>query len=95
MPDRLNPAAWQVNWTAVAEACLFIAVAIGVALLLHRIVFATVSRIARLSSTTVDDLVVARVSRPVRWIMVVIGISIAANRVVNRVVELVFVGGEF
>jgi hypothetical protein len=64
MLNRLNPAAWPVNWTVMAEAALFVGIAIAIALLLHRIAFSVLGRVARLSSTTVDDLVVERISRP-------------------------------
>lgn len=79
MLNRLNAANWTIDWTAVAEIALFVGLAVAIALILHRVVFAVLGRITRLSATTVDDMVVEHVSRPVRWIMVVIGISLAAQ----------------
>lgn len=79
MLNRLNAANWTIDWTTVAEIALFVGLAVAIALILHRVVFAVLGRITRLSATTVDDMVVEHVSRPVRWIMVVIGISLAAQ----------------
>jgi small-conductance mechanosensitive channel len=79
MLNRMNPLTWPVNWTAMGEAALFVGIAVAIALMLHRIAFSVLRRVARLSSITVDDLVVERVSRPVLWIMVVVAISVAVQ----------------
>ncbi|MFC3101332.1 mechanosensitive ion channel family protein [Altererythrobacter lauratis] len=77
--ERFNPANWRIEWAALAEAGLLLIVAIGGALLLHWIIFAIVGKIARLSDTQVDDLVLAHVERPVRWAMLAIAVTLAAQ----------------
>ena len=77
--DRFNPALWRIEWAPLAEAALLLGVAVIAALLLHRIIFAIVGKIARLSDTQVDDLVLAHVKRPVKWAMLAIAVTLAAQ----------------
>ncbi len=74
-----DPTRWSIDWTTLAEAALVAGIAVLAALALHRIIFAVVGRISRMSDTHVDDIVVARVRRPVHWAMVAIAITVAAQ----------------
>lgn len=76
---RLNPANWQIDPTALAEAALLAALALVVALALHWIVFSLAMRVARLSETKADDLVFGWIRRPVKWALVAIALTLAAQ----------------
>lgn len=77
--ERFNPAQWRIEWAPLAEAALLLGVAVIAALLLHRIIFAIVGKIARLSDTQVDDMVLTHVKRPVKWAMLAIAVTLAAQ----------------
>lgn len=79
IPERFHPAGWHIDGTALAEAGLLLVVSVAAALLCHRVVFVIAGRIARLSDTQVDDLVLAHLKRPVKWAMLAIGITLAAQ----------------
>ena len=79
MLDRFNPASWTIAWDAAAMSALAIGIGLFVALLLHRIVFAILNRIGRMSATTIDEMVFAKLYSPIRWSMVAIAISLVAQ----------------
>jgi len=60
-------------------ALLAAAIGIGLALLLHRIAFSVLVRIARSSESKADDYIVAQLRRPTRWAMIAIGLVLAAR----------------
>ena len=63
------------------------AVAILVALGVHLALFTLARRVARLSSIRVDDMLVARLYQPLRWVMIAVALAIAApaNRLLAQV----------
>ena len=79
MFERYNPANWPISWEGLIHAAIMLGSAVLLALLVHYIVFALVRRIARLSPTTIDDIVVRAVRRPMRWAMIGFALSIAAQ----------------
>lgn len=79
MLERLNPNYWYVDWDGLGQAALVAGLAIVLALLLHRALFGVLNRIARMSETQVDDLVIDRVRTPARWAMVAIALTLAAQ----------------
>lgn len=79
MLTRFDPRNWQIEWIAVTEAAVVLAIAVALALLLHRLLFAILHRIARLSDTPLDEMVFERIYRPMRWSMVAVAIALASK----------------
>lgn len=79
MLDSYNPANWQIAWNEVLGAAIAVVLAVLVAWLLFRAVFALVSRLTQLSETQVDEMIVERVRRPVKWSFIAIGITLVAQ----------------
>jgi small-conductance mechanosensitive channel len=68
--------AWAEEGTGAAITA---GIALAIAFLAHFALFAVLDRIARLSPTESDDVVVGRVRQPVRWSLAAIMISLAAE----------------
>ena len=64
---------------ALTLAGIHAAIAVGAAVVLHLMVFALLDRMARLSQSASDDLVFARLRQPLRWSMVAVALSVAAE----------------
>ncbi len=79
MFDAYNPANWQVEWQQVIASAAAVAVAAIIAYILYRLVFVVVSRLARLSETKVDEMVVERIRAPVKWSFIAIGVTLIAQ----------------
>ncbi len=79
MLDRYDPRQWEVVTRDVLETLIGLAVPTLAALALHWIAFAVLRRITRASHTRIDDKVVAAVREPMRWLLIAIAISIAAQ----------------
>ena len=75
MLERLNPANYQVEWDRVLDASVTIVLAIAVSYLVYRIAFAIVERLVKLSEAQVDEMIVERVRRPVKWAIIAVGIT--------------------
>lgn len=73
-PDTL------AHWTeAFMHAGLAAGIAIGAAIVIHYVIFAIWGRITRLSRTESDDIVLARMREPLRWVILAITVSVAAE----------------
>lgn len=69
-----------IDWSAaVTRAAIHGGIAVGLAIALHFIIFAVATRATRFSASEVDDLVFARLRRPVLFLMVAVAISVAAE----------------
>lgn len=79
MLSRLNPAHWTIAWPQVLDAALLLAVAVAAAWLVFRLAFGIATRLARLSESTTDDVLVAGLRRPVQWAAIAIGVTLAAQ----------------
>ena len=79
MFDRYNPANWPISQEGVVHTLIALGAAVAIAVLIHWLVFAILRKITSASSSLMDDVVVAKVRRPVRWAMVGFAISIAAE----------------
>ncbi len=81
--SRFNLSNWHIDWPdlapTLAQAALLAGVAVVAALLLHWLVFALALRVVRLSETQTDDLILARIRRPVQWALVAIALTLAAQ----------------
>lgn len=79
MIARHFPSAWSVDTHDAVDIALGLAVPVAAALALHWAIFALLGRLTRLSATQIDNMVVAAVRAPARWLMVVIAVGIAAH----------------
>lgn len=77
--ERYDPERWAIDWIAVAESALIVGVAVAAAYLLYRALFAIASRLARASETALDDLVIQKIRRPVKWAVIAIAITLVAG----------------
>lgn len=78
MLERYDPRNWSIPTEELLHIAVVLAGAILAALVVHWVLMAILRRIARLSSNKLDDEVVAKVKRPLRWTMVGFAISAAA-----------------
>lgn len=79
MLERYDPRNWGITPEALIDVGITLGVAILLALLVHWIVFAILRRLARLSVSRVDDVVLDEVRSPARWAMMGLAIAIAAH----------------
>ena len=79
MIDRLKPENWPVSYEAALDTLVVLGIAVAAAFILHWIIMAILSRVVRVSSGRVDDVVLRMVYRPLRWAMVALAISILAE----------------
>lgn len=63
----------------LTDSALAVVIAMGAALVVHLLLFALLSRFARLSQLESDQVVVDRLRHPLRWSFVAIGIALAAE----------------
>ena len=69
-----------ITWSeALTRAAIQGGIAVGIAIAVHFMVFAILGRASRFSASEIDDLVFARLRRPVLFSMVAVAISIAAE----------------
>lgn len=79
MLDQYNPARWSIDWDAVISGAGFALIAVIAAYVLYRMVFAALQRLTALSETEVDELVLERVRRPVKWSFIALGMTLIAQ----------------
>lgn len=79
MLEAYNLAYWQIEWQQVLISTAGVALAAFLAYLLYRLVFFLVERLTRMSETKVDEMVVDRIRRPVKWSFVAIGVTLVAQ----------------
>ncbi|MDP3908273.1 mechanosensitive ion channel family protein [Novosphingobium sp.] len=80
MSDRLPSVSQMLDWSeALTLAGIHVAIAAGAALGFHFVLFKLLDRAARLSASTADELVFARLRHPLRWSLVAVAISVAAE----------------
>ncbi|MBU1254109.1 MAG: mechanosensitive ion channel family protein [Alphaproteobacteria bacterium] len=79
MFERYDPRNWDLSWEAVITTGIALGVPIVIALILHAVLFRMLRRIARISTTWLDDFILDTVRRPMRWAMVGWAISIAVH----------------
>lgn len=79
MIENYNPANWTIDWEAVGVAAIGVFIAVAVAYVIYRVVFAVVERLAKMSETEIDEIVIERVRRPVKWAFIAIGLTLVAQ----------------
>lgn len=63
----------------ISRSAIHAGIAVGAALLLHLVLFALLGRMARASQSETDDLVITRISQPLRWAMAAVALSLASE----------------
>lgn len=76
LPSLGQLAGWSETLT---RAAIHGGIAVGAALAVHLALFLLFDRAARLSTSTSDELVFSRLRQPLRWAMVAVSISLAAE----------------
>lgn len=83
MLDDLHPAHWGIDWNTllydIAVSAIIVFVAVVLSYIAYRATFAIVERITRMSEGEVDDLLILRVKRPIKWSFIAIGVTLAAQ----------------
>lgn len=83
MLQDLNPAEWDVDWDTLAYdlsmSALVVLLAIVLAYLAYRITFRIVTKLAHVSESTTDDLILDRIKSPIKWSFIAIGVTLAAQ----------------
>ncbi|TMM46601.1 mechanosensitive ion channel family protein [Qipengyuania marisflavi] len=79
MFERFDPRNWPISYDALIHTLIVLGGAVVLASLIHWVVLNTVHRIARLSSTPIDDIVFTKVYKPLRYAFIGFAIAIAAE----------------
>ena len=79
MFERFDPRNYEIDTELLIEVAVALGVAILIALALHWLAMAVLRRVARHSVNMVDDAMLARIRKPLRWVMLGIAISAAAQ----------------
>ncbi|KZY56929.1 mechanosensitive ion channel protein MscS [Erythrobacter sp. HI0063] len=79
MFERYDPRNYQIDTELLIEVAVTLGGAVLIALALHWLAMAVLRRVARHSINMVDDAMLARVRKPLRWVMLGIAISAAAH----------------
>nr|WP_137676818.1 mechanosensitive ion channel domain-containing protein [Parerythrobacter lutipelagi] len=79
MFERYNPANWTIAWEEIAVAAIVLTVAVVLALAIYRIAFSIAHRFTSMSDSVADDLVIDSIRRPVKWSMIAIAVTVAAQ----------------
>lgn len=89
-----NPANYTIAWKELIDTTIIVAVAILLALIVHRVAFAVAGRLARLSDTPLDDMVFDHLRKPMRWAIIAIALS-AASQIDPQLRQVWLVVGRF
>jgi small-conductance mechanosensitive channel len=79
MLNQINPQTWPIDWEAFGVATLVAGAAMLLSQALHYLLFNLFARMARLSETQLDDHIVSRTRKPLRWVMVMVALGLATQ----------------
>lgn len=79
MIERAIDGTLTIDWQEVAISGLAVVIAVLVAYLAYLAVFAIVARITRLSEGVIDDILVDRIRRPIKWSFLAIAVTLSAQ----------------
>jgi small-conductance mechanosensitive channel len=79
LTDWLTGSVSGIDWAAIAVSALRVFVAVVVAYIVYRAVFRVVHKVAHLSETGVDEILVQRIRRPIKWSFLAIAVTVVAQ----------------
>jgi small-conductance mechanosensitive channel len=79
MFDRYDPRNWPISYDGLIHTFVVLGAAVVAACVVHWIVFSVLSKIVRHSQSRIDDVVIETVRKPLRWAMIALTLSIAAE----------------
>lgn len=79
MLERYDPRNWPISYEGLLHTGIVLTAAVVLALVLHYLVFAALRRFTKTSDSQIDDVIVERVRKPLRWAIIGFAISIAAE----------------
>lgn len=79
MLERYDPRNWPISYEGLIETAVALGSSIFLALIVHYGAFALLRRFTSASESQIDDVIVQRVRKPLRWAMIGFAISIAAE----------------
>ncbi|WP_324829155.1 mechanosensitive ion channel family protein [Qipengyuania zhejiangensis] len=79
MLERYDPRNWSISYDDVIAHLITLGAAVLAALVVHWILFAVIRRVVSHSSSVIDDVVLAKIRRPLRFAMIGFAISIGAE----------------
>ena len=79
MLERLDPNNWPVSTSAALDTLIVLGIALFAALIVHWISMFIMRRVVRASSVKIDDVILNCVYTPLRWALLALAISIAAE----------------
>ena len=79
MFERWDYRNWSIDWIGLAQSAVVVLVAVTIAYILFRIFNAVVRKLTEQSTSPVDDLVLARIARPIKWALIAIAVTVAAQ----------------
>ena len=79
MLERYDPRNWPISYEGLIETAVALGSSIFLALIVHYVAFALLRRFTSASESQIDDVIVQRVRKPLRWAMIGFAISIAAE----------------
>ncbi len=88
MNGILDFSSLSIGWDETVRAAVALGVALIITLVLHRLIFAILNRIASKTRTDTDQMVFDRLYRPMRWSFVAVAVSIIAES--DRLIGMVW-----
>lgn len=79
MFEPYDPRNWTIDWEQLGVASVGVVLAVAVAYMLYRLLFAVVIRLARRSDSPADDLILQRIRHPIKWSLIAIAVTIVAQ----------------
>ena len=79
MLERYDPRNWPISIEGLIHTMIVLSGAILAAFIVHWLAFAILRRLAKASESTLDDVVVEGVRRPLRWAAIAFSITVAAE----------------
>ena len=79
MLERYDPRNWPISYEGLIHTLVVLGGTITVAFAVHWVLFAILRKITRASESTLDDVVVEAVRKPLRWAAIAFAIAVAAE----------------
>jgi len=79
MLDTFNPANWSIPTDAAIHAGIVLTLAVLGAYVIYRLLFVALSKLTAFSASETDATIVARLRSPIKWALIAIAVTIAAE----------------